>query len=50
MKYSAGQGVLECSQAQGTEAPVSSPGTHAEELGENTAYRTVTYWGEGLQP
>lgn len=50
MKYSAGQGVLGCSQGQGTKAPLSSHGTHLEELRENTAYSTVTYWGEGLQP
>lgn len=50
MKYSAGQGVLGCSQGQGTKAAVSSPGTHPEELGENSAYSTVTYQGEGLQP
>lgn len=50
MKYSAGKGVLGCSQGQGTKAPMCSPGTHPEELRENTAYSTVTYRGEGLQP
>lgn len=49
MKYSAGQGVLGCSQGQGTKAPASSPGTHLEELRENTADSTVTYQDEGLQ-
>lgn len=50
MKYSVEQGVPGCSQGQSTKAPVCSPGTHPEELRENTAYSTVTYRGEGLQP